>query len=112
VNIKASDAAMKAELSTHGLEKLLDGYGIEMKKEAVLDWGRGIQIPVQAQSGQMIWFRAPGIVQAQYDDRLSEKEQVLDHTFAGFFRLDELAFPFPSTLVPHPEKQPEAQLKV
>src|SRR5690242_2950053 len=83
-----------------------------MKKQAVLDRGRGIQNPVQTQSGQMIWFRAPGIVQAQHDERLGEKEQVLDHGFAGFFRLDELPFPFPSTLVPHPEKQPEAKLTV
>src|SRR5262249_17779699 len=38
VNLKASDGSMKATLSTHGLEKLLDGYGVEMKKDAVLDW--------------------------------------------------------------------------
>ena len=36
---------MKAELNTHGLDKLLDGYGIEMKKDAVLDWGRPVAIP-------------------------------------------------------------------
>lgn len=112
VNLKASDASMKAELNTRGLEKLLDGYGIEMKKEAILDWGRSISIPVQTQSGQMMWFRAPGIVQSQYDGRLDEKDQLLDSSFAGFFRLDELAFPFPSTLVAHPEKQPEASMKV
>ena len=40
VNLKAGDATMKATLDTHGLEKLLDGYGIEMKKDAVLDWQR------------------------------------------------------------------------
>lgn len=112
VNLKASDATMKAELNTHGLEKLLEGYGIEMKKEAVLDWGRSIAIPVQTQSGQLAWIRAPGIVQAQADERLDEKEQLLDSSFAGFFRIDELSFPFPSTLVPHPEKQPEAKMKV
>jgi ABC-type uncharacterized transport system involved in gliding motility auxiliary subunit len=112
VNLKASDPAMKAELNTRGLDKLLDGYGIEMKKEAVLDWGRSIQIPVQTQSGQLLYFRAPGIVQSQADARLDEKEQLLDSSFAGFFRLDELAFPFPSTLVPHADKQPEATMKV
>jgi ABC-type uncharacterized transport system involved in gliding motility auxiliary subunit len=112
VNLKASDATMKAELNLHGLEKLLDGYGIEMKKEAILDWGRSISIPVQAQSGQTLWFRAPGVVQSQHDSRLDDKEQLLDTSFAGFFRLDEVAFPFPSTIVPHPEKQPQASLKV
>jgi hypothetical protein len=104
VNVKASDASMKATLNTWGLEKLLDGYGIEMKKEAVLDWGRSIQIPVPTQAGSMMWFREPAIVQEQYDDRLDEKTQLLDRSFAGFFRLDEISFPFPSTLVPHEEK--------
>jgi hypothetical protein len=112
VNLKAADASMKATLNTWGLEKLLDGYGIEMKKEAILDWSRSLSIPVQSQSGQMMWFRAPGILQLQEDSRFDEKEQILDASFAGFFRLGELAFPFPSTLVPHPEKQPEATMKV
>jgi hypothetical protein len=112
VNLKASDPAMKAELNLHGLDKLLDGYGVEMKKEAVLDWGRSISIPVQSQSGQMVWFRAPGVVQVQHDPSLDGKEQFLDSSFAGFFRLDELAFPFPSTVVAHPEKQPSATMKV
>jgi ABC-type uncharacterized transport system involved in gliding motility auxiliary subunit len=112
VNLKASDATMKATLNTWGLEKLLDGYGIEMKKEAVLDWSRSLAIPVQAQTGQVMWFRAPGVLQLQEDARFDEKEQLLDASFAGFFRLGELAFPFPSTLVAHPEKQPEATMKV
>ncbi len=112
VNMKAADPSMKAELSTRGLEKLLDGYGIEMKKEAVLDWGRSIAIPVQAGPGQPMWFRAPGVVQVLHDPSLDDKEQFLDSSFAGFFRLDELAFPFPSTLVPHEDKQPQAKLSV
>ncbi len=112
VNLKSADATMKATLSTHGLEKLLDGYGVEMKKEALLDWGRSISIPVQTQSGQTVYFRAPGIVQAIADEGADENTQFLDASFAGFFRLEELAFPFPSPLVPHPEKQPEAKLKV
>ncbi len=112
VNLKASDAAMKATLNTWGLEKLLEGYGVEMKKEALLDWGRSLAIPVPTQGGQLLWFRAPGILQLQEDARLDEKEAMLDTSFAGFFRIPELAFPFPSTLVPHPEKQPEAKLQV
>jgi hypothetical protein len=112
VNMKANDATMTATLNTHGLEKLLEGYGIEMKKEAILDHGRSVAIPVQTDGGRMIWFRAPGVVQAQRDERLEEKEQLLDNAFAGFFRLDELSFPFPSTLVSHPDKQPAATFKV
>lgn len=111
VNLKASDASMKATLNTWGLEKLLDGYGVEMKKEAILDWGRTMSIPYQTQSGQIGWVRLHGIVQAQHEDA-DEKDQTLDSSFAPFFRMDEISFPFPSTLVPHAEKQPEAKLKV
>ena len=112
INLKASDAAMKAELNTHGLEKLLDGYGIEMKKEAIMDWGRTMRIPFQTQAGGVGWVRMHGVVQLQHDAGLEEKEQTLDSSFAGFFRIDELSFPFPSTLVAHPEKQPGAKMQV
>ncbi len=112
VNLKASDAAMKAELNTHGLDKLLDGYGVEMKKEAIMDWGRPIRIAVPTQSGQVVGVLGYGMVHAQHIDGLDEKDQTLDSSFAGFFRIDELSFPFPSTLVAHPEKQPGAQMKV
>ncbi|HVK68031.1 MAG TPA: Gldg family protein [Polyangium sp.] len=112
VNLKASDAAMKAELNLHGLDKLLDGYGVEMKKEAIMDWGRPVRIAVPTQTGQVIGIIGYGMAHAQHVDGLDEKEQTLDSSFAGFFRIEELAFPFPSTLIPHPEKQPGAQMKV
>jgi ABC-type uncharacterized transport system involved in gliding motility auxiliary subunit len=112
VNLKQGDASMKATLSTHGLEKLLAGYGIEMKKDAVLDWQRSMRLPVMTQTGAPAWIRAPAIVQVQHDPRFDEEHQVLDDGFAAFFRADELSFPFPSTLVPHPDKQPEAKVKV
>lgn len=112
VNLKAADASMKAELNTHGLEKLLDGYGVEMKKEAILDWGQTMRVPVPTQSGNVVWILFHGVVQLQHNSGLDENEQMLDSSFAGFFRIDELSFPFPSTLVPHPDKQPAAQLKV
>jgi len=111
VNLKPNDASMKAELNLHGLDKLLDGYGVEMKKEAIFDWGRPalMRIPTQ---GQTIFFAHPAVVAAQADSRLDEGSQFLDRAFPGFFRMEELVFPFPSTLVPHPEKQPEAKVKV
>ncbi|HRI72798.1 MAG TPA: GldG family protein, partial [Polyangium sp.] len=112
VNLKASDASMKAELNTHGLEKLLDGYGVEMKKEAILDWGQTMRVPVPTQSGNVVWILFHGVVQLQHNSGLDDNEQMLDSSFAGFFRIDELSFPFPSTLVPHADKQPAAQLKV
>jgi hypothetical protein len=51
VNVKTSDAQMQATLSTHGLEKLLDGYGIELRKDAVLDFGRPFRVGVMTQGG-------------------------------------------------------------
>jgi gliding motility-associatede transport system auxiliary component len=112
VNLKASDGSMKATLSTHNLDKLLAGYGVEMKKDAVLDWKRSIQIPVPTETGRLVVIREPAIVQVQQDARLDADHQMLDDSFAGFFRVDELSFPFPSSLVVHPEKQPEAKVKV
>jgi hypothetical protein len=103
---------MKATLDTHGLENLLGGYGIEMKKDAVLEWQRSMRLPILTATGTAAWIREPAIVQAQHDPRFDDDHQLLDDGFAGFFRADEISFPFPSTLVPHPEKQPEAKLKV
>lgn len=114
VNLKASDATMQATLSTHNLDKLLDGYGVEMKKDAVFDWQRSLRLPVMTATGAMTWIRAPGILQVQHYPGLDDSgptKQFLDDSFAAFFRADELAFPFPSTLVPHPDKQPDATVK-
>jgi hypothetical protein len=111
VNMKASDATMKAELDLHGLDKLVGAYGVEMKKEAVLDWGALMRIPTQNQLGEMEWLFAPGVLQLQHQDGAEDKEQLIDNAFVGFFRMDELALPFPSTLVAHPEKQPKTKLR-
>jgi ABC-type uncharacterized transport system involved in gliding motility auxiliary subunit len=112
VNMKPADASMRAELSTRGMEKLLGPYGIEMKKEVIVDWNAQMRIPVQNQLGKMDWMAAPGVLQLHHDDGAEDDEQTLDSGFAGFFRLEELSFPYPSTLVPHPEKQPGAEVKV
>ena len=111
VNMKASDPTMKATLDLRGLDKLLDGYGIEMKKDAVLDWGRPAVVRVMTQ-GMPVVAGLLGTVLTQYDTRADATNQFLDQGFAGFFRMDELIFPFPSTLVPHPEKQPKARMHV
>jgi ABC-type uncharacterized transport system involved in gliding motility auxiliary subunit len=112
VNTKASDATMKADLDLRNLDKLLTGYGIEMKKDVVVDWNAHMRIPVQNQLGKIDWIGAQAVLQLQHDDSAEEDEQTLDNSFAGFFRLDELAFPYPSSLATHPEQQPEAKFKV
>jgi hypothetical protein len=112
VNMKAADASMKGSLSTRGLERLLGGYGVEMKQAAIFDSGSQVRIPVQDQAGQMVWMTAPGVLELKYDADANDSTQTLDNGFAGFFRLDELAFPFPSVLIPHPDKQPGAKVTV
>jgi gliding motility-associatede transport system auxiliary component len=111
VNMKSADATMKATLSTRGLEKLVGPYGIEMQKGAILDWSSQMRIPVQNQVGSLEWISAPGVLQIQHEDG-EEEAQMLDNRFAGFFRLEELSFPYASPLVAHPEAQPEAKVTV
>ena len=112
VNLKPSDATMQATLTAHGLEKLLAGYGVEMKKDAVLDPYRSMQLGIPTETGRVIAIRDPAVIQLQHDPRYEDAQQPLDDTFAAFFRLAELSFPFPSSLVVHADKQPEAKLKV
>ncbi|MFO0661614.1 MAG: Gldg family protein [Polyangiaceae bacterium] len=112
VNLKASDPKLSATLNTWGLEKLLSGYGVDMKKDVVLDWQTGVRIPVPTQSGQIVSIRAPAILQSHSIPGLPEENQMVDSRWAGFFNLEELSFPFPSTLTINSSKQPEAKFRV
>jgi ABC-type uncharacterized transport system involved in gliding motility auxiliary subunit len=113
VNLKPNDASLSASLNTHGIDKLLDGYGIHMNKDAVFDNGAQFRVQVMTQSGQAVWLRHPGIAHVINDSRMDENEKLLDPSFAGFFRLDEVIFPFPSSLELKRDKQPaDVQLKV
>ncbi len=107
VNLKPNDASMSASLNTHGLEKLLDGYGIHMNKDAVFDHGAQFRVQVMTQTGQPAWIRHPGIAHVVNDTRMDEKEKLLDTGFAGFFRMDEVVLPFPSSLELKRDKQPQ-----
>ena len=80
----------------HGLDKLLDGYGIHMKKDAVFDYGAQFRVQVMT-AGGAVWIRHPGIVHVVADARLDEDKKLLDTGFAAFFRMDEMVFPFPSS---------------
>lgn len=112
VNMKASDATMKAELNLRNLDKLVDAYGIEMKKEAIFEWGQSVRLPVQdAGSGRQQWIVFPGVLTLTNTPEFEEKNQPIDSAFTGFFRMDQLGVGFPSPLVAHPEKQPQAKVK-
>jgi ABC-type uncharacterized transport system involved in gliding motility auxiliary subunit len=127
VNLKPSDATMKVSLSTHGLEKLLEGYGIEMQKSAIFDFGGGMRLQAfNPSSGQQFWIQNPAIPIINDDDSFKDTSlagcggeaestmgprQLLDTSFPPFFRQSQLAFPFASPLVLHPDKQPEAKVQ-
>jgi ABC-type uncharacterized transport system involved in gliding motility auxiliary subunit len=106
VNVKAADASMQATLSTHGLDKLLDGYGIEMRKDALLEFGRPFRVNVFTQGGPQT-MRFPPLHDVRDDFRFTGDEQLLDTGFAAFFRISQVPFPFTSSLVLHRDKQPE-----
>jgi hypothetical protein len=109
VNVKASDATMNATLSTRGLEKLLDGYGIELRKDAVLDFGRSMRVLVPT-AGGVGQARFPQIIKIQEDPRFTGDEALLDTSFPAFFRMQEISVPLASSVVTHADKQPEAKL--
>jgi len=111
VNIEESDATMSATLDTRGLDRLLSGYGVDLARDALFDWGAPTKVRVETTKGP-VFVTHPAIVLAEHDPGARPEEQRLDGTFPGFFRMTELALPFPSTLVPHPERQPAARLRV
>src|SRR6266511_5391901 len=105
VTMKPQDATMTATLDLHKLDTLLTGYGIQMNKDAVLDFGNQFRLPMRTQSG-IGWIRNPGIVHDVNDSRFDSDEKSLDTSFPPFFRLEEIAFPFASSLTLKREKQP------
>ncbi|NUP08498.1 MAG: GldG family protein [Polyangiaceae bacterium] len=112
VNLEPSDKDMKATLNTHGIEKLLDGYGIEMKREAAVDFGSAFQLSGRTPMGKEITIINPGVPSLEVDNSLDENERLIDDSFHSFFRMPQIPFPFPSPLVIHKDKQPNAEFKV
>ncbi|APS00971.1 hypothetical protein BCY86_08500 [Pajaroellobacter abortibovis] len=106
VEVKAGDAIMQAQLNLHKLDQLMNGYGIEIGKDVILDFGRSFRVNMLTQGG-IASARFPQFLDVQDDARFLGNEQLLDVSFPGFFRIPELVVPFASSIVLHPEKQPE-----
>ncbi len=107
VDIKPNDASMSATLNLHGLDKLLEGYGVKMNKDAVFDHAAQFRLPILTQSG-IAAIGHPGIVHAINEDDSDEASNMLDASFPAFFRMAEMAFPYPSSLEVLKDKQPGA----
>lgn len=113
-SMKAADASMKASLNTYGIDKLTQGYGIGINKDVVIDLTALPRLPIPTRTGQAQYIPAYGILQLAAEDDVDgdEEKPQLDNSFAGFFRLEQLAFPYPSSLTVQPDKQPEAEVKI
>ncbi len=111
VNVKANDATMSATLNTHGLEKLLEGYGITVNKDAVIDRMRGVHLIVPT-SGGLAQVDLNQILEVQDDPRFTGNEQLIDVSFPCLFRVTDIAVPFVSSLTLKADKQPGAKLHV
>lgn len=113
VNLDQGDVQMNATLDLHGLDKLTKGYGIKIHENAVFDHGAQFRVPVMTGMGGMSWIRHPGIAHVVNDPRFSEEEQLLDPSFPGFFRMEEIMMPYPSSLELVPgEQSDEVKLEV
>jgi ABC-type uncharacterized transport system involved in gliding motility auxiliary subunit len=111
VNIKANDATMNASLNLHGLDKLLDGYGVSVNKDVVLDVWRHARVVVQTAAGPAgveLW----PVLEVQDNAQLTGNEQLIDTSFPPLFRVEDVAVPFASSLALKTDKQPGAKLQV
>jgi hypothetical protein len=111
VNLRPGDATMSATLSTHGLERLLAGYGIDLGKDVLVDLEGSYRMTLSSTSGP-VHATFPTILDVQHGTGESLGVQRLDTTFAPFFAGPELAVPFASTLSLAPGRQPRARARV
>jgi ABC-type uncharacterized transport system involved in gliding motility auxiliary subunit len=107
VTMKPNDASMSASLNLHGLDKLLIGYGIDVKKNVVFDHGAQLRMQMLIPPAQVARVRHPGMAQLVNDPRFEDDEQLLDTSFPAFFRIDQLVFPYPSSIALLKDKQPD-----
>jgi ABC-type uncharacterized transport system involved in gliding motility auxiliary subunit len=111
VNLKANDATMSATLSLHGLDKLLDGYGVAVNKDVVLDLWRHARLVVPTMGG-MAGAELYQILDVQDDPRVGKDEQLVDTSFPCLFRVQQIAVPLVSSLSLKADKQPGAKMHV
>jgi hypothetical protein len=111
VNVKAGDATMNASLGTHGLGKLLAGYGIAMNDDVVVDAWRHVRVNVQTASG-LAKAELPQVLDLEWDGRDARDAGLIDDAFPALFRVEELSLPFASSLTLKADAQPAAKMRV
>ncbi len=110
VNVAVGDASMAATLDARGLDRLLQGYGVELRRDAVLDYGAGARYSAREASGLPLILQSPGLL--VLGNAAPASGVMLDETFPPFRGVSDLAFPFASALELHEERQPRARLRV
>lgn len=86
VTLERHDPKLQATLCNPGLDRLLSKYGIQMNRDAVFDFGSPFELPYETPSGATGTLRHPGIA------------RVVPEAVGPFFLIDEILFPFPSSL--------------
>ena len=109
VNLDVADTRMKVKLSRRRVDTLLGHYGIELRQDLVVDPAGSLKLSIVGVDGTRALTSQVALI-ATHDPAAAEGEQALDNRFPGFFRLDTVALPIPSSLILHPDKQPEATL--
>ncbi len=103
VNIPPGDGSMSITLSRHGLEPLLEGYGVEISSDLVLDPAQGMKLKGSLVGGGEI-PPDPSLIVLE-NIRTEEKAPRLVSSFPIFQGVRQVTLPFASTLVLHAEKQ-------
>ncbi len=109
-NFVRGDSTMTATLDRRGLEKLLGGYGFELGNDVVLDGTLNMQYQAEGQFGEAVLVKLPAIL---VSTPATPTDPVrLDTSFVPFFRLYDVAFPYPSPIGLKPERQKGAKQRV
>ena len=112
-NSPPHEASMSGELDLKGLSPLLDGYGIKLNKDVVIDYGAPAAMLMQSQSGAVGQVVHPGIILADDNGFGDEESQMLDTSFPSFFELSGgITFPFASSIEIEQSKQSQSKFQV
>ena len=109
LHIKDADPSMNATFSGFGVDKLLSGYGIDFKNELLVDKAQFWTPVLMGPQGMGIQLDPyPMIFMAD----ASRGETTFDNKFAPFFRLPQVAVPFPTELTVDAARAGGASVKI
>jgi len=102
---------VRAKLDLHGLDLLLEGYGISMNKDLVLDLTHAARLVLSTSTGNAN-VDLPSVLDVHDAPRLQGNEAFIDTRFPGLRNVEDVAVPFASSLTIHADRQPGARVTV